>query len=290
MNDIKTILPTVFGGQKKLSMKMHETILKKKWSEIVGEDIANKSQPIKIDKNKLYISVIDSNWNNHLFMMKRELLNKIRDNLLINKLNDIIFFVGAINNNKLSDNKLELEDIKLPLVSLEAEEYHEIDSKLCAILDNDLKNIIRKVLIKDLQRKKALLKLGHEKCSVCGVVCLPTKGLCSVCYLEKIGKINRSIEEILLLMPWLQYDQLKEIFFCEKSAFFRVKSNLENYYLSRLKIDIDNKKILLNYVMLINGISVENLSEEIIEKTLMRAKIKLKFPKREKKNVSTYRQ
>lgn len=288
MDDIKTILPTVFGGQKKLSIKFHEAILKKKWSEIVGNEIANKSQPIKIDKYKLYISVIDSNWNNHLFMMKNDLLKKIRDKLSIKKINDIIFFVGAVNN-KLDKHNLDDNEIKLPVISLSDDEYIEMDKQLKSIEDPDLKKSAKKVLIKDNIRKKGILALGYKKCIVCGVICISTDELCSVCYLEKIEKIHQNIEAILLIMPWLQYDQLKEIFFCEKRAFFKVKKSLENYYLSKLKIDINNKKIQLNYVMLVNGVSVEKLSEEIIEKTLMKAKLKLKFSQKEKKDVSTYR-
>lgn len=289
MDDIKTILPTVFGGQRKVSTKFHEAVLKNKWADIVGDDIAYKSQPIKIDKNKLYISVLDSNWNNHLFMMKSELLKKIREKFSINKINDLIFFVGAVKYSS-AENSLVEQEIKLPFVSLSAEEYKEIDNQLQSILDGDLKQSARKVLIKDLLRKKSILESGHKKCDCCGVVCITTEGLCSICYMEKQEKTDQSIEEILLLMPWLKYEHLKEIFLCEKSAYLKVKSALENYYISKLKIDSDNKKILLNYVMLVNGISVENLSEEIIEKTLMKAKIKLKFPKKEKKNVSTHRQ
>lgn len=289
MDDIKTILPTVFGGQKKLSLKFYEAILKKKWAEVVGDDIANKSQPIKIDKQKLYISVIDSNWNNHLFMMKNDLLKKIREVLLIKKINDIIFFVGAVKKTLENQNSSE-QALQIPVVSLCYDEYKEIDIQLNCIDDDDLRKSARKVLIKDALRKKSILELGHKKCNVCEVVCIPTEGLCSICYIEQLEKINKNIEEILLLMPWLEYDQLKEIFFCDKNIFLKVKSNLENYYVSKLQNDLDNKKILLNYVMLVNCISVEKLSEEIIEKTLMRAKIKLRFSKKEKKNVSTYRQ
>lgn len=152
MDDIKTILPTVFGGQKKLSLKFYEAILKKKWAEVVGDDIANKSQPIKIDKQKLYISVIDSNWNNHLFMMKNDLLKKIREVLLIKKINDIIFFVGAVKK-KLENQNSSEQVLQIPVVSLCDDEYKEIDIQLNCIDDDDLRKSARKVLIKDALRK-----------------------------------------------------------------------------------------------------------------------------------------
>lgn len=49
-----------------------------KWAEIVGDEIASKSEPIEIKDQKLFIKCVSTAWATQLNLVKRELLQSIQ--------------------------------------------------------------------------------------------------------------------------------------------------------------------------------------------------------------------
>jgi predicted nucleic acid-binding Zn ribbon protein len=49
-----------------------------KWREVVGDDIASKSEPIEIKDEKLFIQCTSTAWATQLNLVKRELLESIQ--------------------------------------------------------------------------------------------------------------------------------------------------------------------------------------------------------------------
>ncbi|MCS7228572.1 MAG: DUF721 domain-containing protein [Candidatus Kryptonium sp.] len=62
-----------------------------KWNEVVGPYIANVSKPEKIENGVLYVKVINPVWKHHLFMLRREIINKLNDSLKFNAVREIVF-------------------------------------------------------------------------------------------------------------------------------------------------------------------------------------------------------
>ena len=62
------------------------------WNEAVGEINAKKTEPIKIERGKLFVKTTDSCWRQELYYQKDTIIKKI--NLLLKKdfIKDIIFY------------------------------------------------------------------------------------------------------------------------------------------------------------------------------------------------------
>lgn len=78
-----------FIKKNSLTSKFIEEKIKRKWREIVGEEIYKHITPLYIKSDILYVKVEDSNWNSELSFLKKEILEKINLNMDKNKINNI---------------------------------------------------------------------------------------------------------------------------------------------------------------------------------------------------------
>ena len=62
-----------------------------RWGEIVGEQIARVSEPVRIDKGTLIVRVSNGPWRNELTLMKSTILAKVNEALTKEKIRDIRF-------------------------------------------------------------------------------------------------------------------------------------------------------------------------------------------------------
>ena len=72
--------------------KIKNFIVIDKWSEIVGEKIALKSEPQRITEKVLYVKVKSSSWRTELNMQKQLILKKIEEKFGKNLIIDIRFY------------------------------------------------------------------------------------------------------------------------------------------------------------------------------------------------------
>ena len=61
------------------------------WREIVGHELAKICEPVKLDKGKLTLKVKNQIWRQELGKKRKELLNSIKTNTNVNKINSIEF-------------------------------------------------------------------------------------------------------------------------------------------------------------------------------------------------------
>nr|MDK2851139.1 hypothetical protein [Candidatus Cloacimonadota bacterium] len=62
------------------------------WKRIVGELLAEKSYPIKIDRDTLFVAVENNAWMQELVLLKNDIINYYKKNCH-EDLNDIIFII-----------------------------------------------------------------------------------------------------------------------------------------------------------------------------------------------------
>jgi predicted nucleic acid-binding Zn ribbon protein len=62
-----------------------------RWSEIVGEQIARVTVPVRVEGDTLVVHVTSSVWRNELVFLKRELIAKINKAVQKDLIKDIIF-------------------------------------------------------------------------------------------------------------------------------------------------------------------------------------------------------
>ncbi len=64
------------------------------WSEAVGQTIAANAQPAAFKGDLLLVNVTSSPWLHQLQFLKKEIINKLNQNLGKNLINDIRFKIG----------------------------------------------------------------------------------------------------------------------------------------------------------------------------------------------------
>ncbi len=62
-----------------------------RWNEIVGEQIARVTEPVRIEKGTLIVRVSNGPWRNELTLMKSGILGKVNNALKGEKIRDIRF-------------------------------------------------------------------------------------------------------------------------------------------------------------------------------------------------------
>ncbi len=77
LSSLAAQLPGLFGRRQWHVLWQSFTIARN-WRELVGAEIAARSQPVCIQKNVLWIEVRDSVWMQQLQAMKPELLERVR--------------------------------------------------------------------------------------------------------------------------------------------------------------------------------------------------------------------
>ncbi len=71
--------------------KVKEGMAVSRWAEIVGPYIARVSIAERVENGVLYVKVVNPSWKHHLFMMRREIINKLNDSLKTEAIREIVF-------------------------------------------------------------------------------------------------------------------------------------------------------------------------------------------------------
>jgi hypothetical protein len=125
------------------------------WNEIVGESVANQTQPRSIRNRILFIDVSHPTWMQQLQFLKPTLLEKINAFLGEPLIQDIRFKLGKISPTIPAPPKTHsLKDEKLDKATL-----NRIESIVQKIDDQDLRKKVRDVLIRGAQLEQSRKKL-----------------------------------------------------------------------------------------------------------------------------------
>lgn len=161
MQYIKAILEKTLN-QLGLSEKIEECKALALWNDIAST-MASKTQPIAVSHGRLIINVSDSVILHTLSMYKKRYIEKI--NLLAGKnvIKDIIFRVGAIENNKnqkFSEEKEEDYISKLQSIQLDQKEIDNIDEIVSVIKDDEIRESLKDLFIKQSKLSKMRGRIG----------------------------------------------------------------------------------------------------------------------------------
>jgi predicted nucleic acid-binding Zn ribbon protein len=78
VEDIGSVLK-YYVAKSEIGKKLKRYRIFNHWPEIVGREISNKTNPEKLIRGILYISVASSTWANEMSMMSRKLVEKINN-------------------------------------------------------------------------------------------------------------------------------------------------------------------------------------------------------------------
>jgi hypothetical protein len=121
-----------------------------KWERIVGDVIALHSRPAALRGKKLTVAVDSPAWMQQLTLLKPELLEKLNRHLGEGAVASIVLKIGEVTGSPRSEGKRG----GLPAVVLDEATLRAIDGYLGDVQDAALKDALRRVITRDMARKK----------------------------------------------------------------------------------------------------------------------------------------
>ena len=117
------------------------------WTAIVGEQIARRAQPERLRNRILFVKVSNSTWMHQLQTMKPVLLEKIRGIVKDAAVKDIRFFLGEVSRPNNASLPTPQRAIRREEIGLQS----ELETHLGSIRDRELKALVRKVMLKQVE-------------------------------------------------------------------------------------------------------------------------------------------
>lgn len=112
------------------------------WSDVVGKDIAKKTEPVRFIGRKLYVTVSSSPWMSELMHLKINIKDKLNRELSENAVEEIVFRLGRISKEdkkhiiQNTDNTLSRDDVAF------------VKKAVSEIKDAELRSLIARVMEK----------------------------------------------------------------------------------------------------------------------------------------------
>lgn len=142
MRSIGDILSTLPGKE-----KVKEYALWKTWGKLVGSQIAEHCRPDRLKDGTLFLKVDSPVWAQQLQFMKSMIIEKANDFMGSCIVKDLRFQVGRIGPTRRANWKPWKE------ISLTQEVLKRIDNDLSQVLDSELREVLKKLRIKEAQVK-----------------------------------------------------------------------------------------------------------------------------------------
>lgn len=250
------------------------------WGDIVGKEIGKHIIPQEIKFGVLYVYANSSVWANNFQYLKMEIIEKINEFLGCKFVKDIQFTRLKKKKNEnysaILERKVDLGKYvkKVPITD---EELILAEQKVKYIQDEDLKQKIKSVYLKNLQLIKLKKNYGWINCTKCGRLTPKEKPICFNCLREIKEEKEEAIIEIFEEMPWATYQDISQYVDCTMDMVKKQREKLVQTIASKLFPD-DFKSIeAMKLVMLYKSISPDKLNECIIKDTLNKLRFDMAF-------------
>jgi hypothetical protein len=139
-----------------IPLKMEDRRLQDAWLRAVGSKIAAQTKPDCIKKAILFIKVANSAWLQQLHFMKREIIEKFNDLHQTEPVQDIFFAIGEIAAPAAVKTDQVYGADEMP--ALKARDKKMIEKSLSAIADEELRDILKRAMTKEVIRRRMMEK------------------------------------------------------------------------------------------------------------------------------------
>lgn len=139
-----------------IPLKMEDRRLRTVWSQAVGPRIAAHTHPDSIRKAALFVKVANSVWMQQLHFMKQDILDKFNHLNQGDPLKNIFFVIGEIPASAAAKRDRVFIADKVP--ALKARDKKMIEESLVAIADEELRDILKRAMKKEITRRRMMEK------------------------------------------------------------------------------------------------------------------------------------
>lgn len=127
--------------------RVKEYGLWKVWDKLAGEAVSRHCQPDRLKDGILFLKVDSPVWMQQLQFMKSLILEKVNEYMKDNAVKDVRFQIGKLGQPRKGKFR-QWKDVSLP-----QEVVLRLDNELSSVRDPELRDIIKKVRIKEAQVK-----------------------------------------------------------------------------------------------------------------------------------------
>lgn len=139
-----------------IPLKMEDRRLRDVWQQAVGSKIAAQTKPDCIKKAVLFVKVANSAWLQQLHFMKQEIIEKINDLLPAEPVKDMFFAIGEIAAPSAVKTAPVYDAGEMP--ALKARDKKMIEKSLSTIADEELRDILKRAMTKEVIRRRMMEK------------------------------------------------------------------------------------------------------------------------------------
>lgn len=119
-----------------------------------------------------------------------------------------------------------------------------------------------------IQQKETEQPEIFSSCRMCGVPVRGKEDLCSVCAREQREKLGSRIAELLVIQPWLSYEECLDYCKCDRILFTAVRDRVQNKYFEKVRLGSAGKSDCLLAVMFLTGRKPEEIDKKLYANTL----------------------
>lgn len=141
--------------KRKINLDLEDQKLQGLWSQAVGSQISSQTRPHRIKGNTLHVKVSSSVWMHQLQFLKDEIIEKINKSQEKEIVKNIYFSIGDISS-AISRGGQNLFASDTP--PLKEKDKKLIEKSLLSISDPELKEILQKVMAKEIHRRRTIEK------------------------------------------------------------------------------------------------------------------------------------
>jgi len=139
-----------------IPLKMEDRRLRTVWFQAVGPRIATHTRPDCIRKSVLFVKVANSVWMQQLHFMKQDILEKFNHLNQRDPVKNIFFAIGEIPVSAAAKRDRIFIADKVP--ALKARDKKMIEESLAAIADEELRDILKRAMKKEITRRRMMEK------------------------------------------------------------------------------------------------------------------------------------
>ncbi|MCK4534398.1 MAG: DUF721 domain-containing protein [Syntrophobacterales bacterium] len=137
--------------RKKILLDLIDYQVQDIWNKAVGPQISAHTNPFKFKNGTLFVNVSNPAWMQQLRFMKQEIMDKVNLDWEKEEIKNIYFSIGDIHRTpaKTADHSIDFS-----LYPLKERDKRLIRENLSQIGDEELKNILEKVMKKEIVKRR----------------------------------------------------------------------------------------------------------------------------------------
>jgi hypothetical protein len=139
-----------------IALKTVDRKLQNVWLQAVGPRIAAQTYPDSIKKTILFVKVANTAWMQQLHFMKQDILEKFNHLHQQEPVSNIFFTFGEITASAAIKEAPLFSADEMP--ALKARDKKMIEKSLAAIADEELRDILKRAMTKEISRRRLMEK------------------------------------------------------------------------------------------------------------------------------------